>query len=183
VLLSDQTKKNNYRLMFKLVVIAFLMLGFGYALVPFYRVICEVTGINQLTNPDKTVSQFVSGKVDRSRQVQILMSDYVLPSLVQIKPKQKHVNVHPGELMTVVYEMTNLSSRRLVGQALPSYAPSSADQFFQKLECFCFKQQSLEPNQIKEFPVIFVVPTNVPKDMVDIALSYRFFETETTVQK
>jgi cytochrome c oxidase assembly protein subunit 11 len=77
---------------------------------------------------------------------------------------------------TVMYEVTNEQGRTVRAQAIPSYAPKQADEFFRKIECFCFTQQTLKPNETRRMPVVFVVDRKAPKDMKTITLSYTFFE-------
>ena len=178
--LVGQARKSNKTLFLKLIVIAAAMFGFGYALVPFYRLVCEVTGINILTRVDALGKQeeITIGKEDKTRPIQIELPNYQ-SELVEIKPKQTHFSVNVGALNTVVYQITNRSGRDLVGQALPSFSPSFGDQFFKKLECFCFRQQRFAANEIREFPVIFAIAHELPTDVKTITLSYRFFEVGT----
>jgi cytochrome c oxidase assembly protein subunit 11 len=84
--------------------------------------------------------------------------------------------VHPGELTTVMYEFQNVQNRRMAAQAIPSYAPRQAAAHFNKLECFCFNQYTLEPGEKKSWPVVFVIDPKLSKDVTTITLSYTFFE-------
>jgi cytochrome c oxidase assembly protein subunit 11 len=86
--------------------------------------------------------------------------------------------VHPGELAQVVYEVENLSDRPVTGQAVPSYGPLLAAEYFRKLECFCFTRQVLEPGERRQMPVVFVVDPALPRDIGTSTLSYTFFEVE-----
>jgi cytochrome c oxidase assembly protein subunit 11 len=86
------------------------------------------------------------------------------------------MKVHPGELATVLYEVVNTQPRTMVAQAIPSYAPQSATPHFKKVECFCFKQQTLKPNEARQMPVVFFIDPALPKDVKTITLSYTFFE-------
>jgi cytochrome c oxidase assembly protein subunit 11 len=92
------------------------------------------------------------------------------------KPGQRSVEVHPGELTTVMYEFQNTQNRRMSAQAIPSYAPQQASAHFNKLECFCFNQYTLEPGEKKSWPVAFVIDPKLSKDVKTITLSYTFFE-------
>ena len=92
------------------------------------------------------------------------------------KPAQARVDVHPGELATVMYEFRNRQNRTMVAQAFPSYAPSVAMAHFKKLECFCFTEHVLKPGESKQWPVVFVIDRKLPKDVRTITLSYTFFE-------
>ncbi|MCB2041861.1 MAG: cytochrome c oxidase assembly protein, partial [Rhodoferax sp.] len=92
------------------------------------------------------------------------------------KPERRSVQVHPGELATVVYEFQNAQDRRMAAQAIPSYAPRQAGPHFNKLECFCFNQYTLEPGEKKSWPVAFVIDPKISRDVTTITLSYTFFE-------
>jgi len=160
----------------KLTVIAVLMFGFAYALVPLYRKICEITGINVLTAVDPQAKEFAANtQVDKSRRVTVVF-DANVQGPWRFRPVQGSLDVHPGELTTMVYEVANQQPRRMVGQALPSYMPQAAAQYFRKLECFCFQQQVLNANEAKQFPVVFVIDPALPKSVHTITLSYTFFE-------
>jgi cytochrome c oxidase assembly protein subunit 11 len=76
----------------------------------------------------------------------------------------------------VMYEFENVQDRRMAAQAIPSYAPRNAAAHFNKLECFCFNQYTLEPGEKKQWPVAFVIDPKLPKDVTTITLSYTFFE-------
>jgi len=92
------------------------------------------------------------------------------------KPAVSTIRVHPGELATVMYEFQNNQDRRMAAQAIPSYAPRNAAPHFNKLECFCFQQYTLDPGEKKQWPVVFVIDPKLPKDVTTITLSYTFFE-------
>jgi cytochrome c oxidase assembly protein subunit 11 len=81
------------------------------------------------------------------------------------RPLTKSMQVHPGELVHVVYEVKNASDRGVFGQAVPSYGPQVAGRYFKKLECFCFTRQELKPNETREMPVVFVVEPGLPADV------------------
>ena len=157
----------------RLLVVVALMGAFGYALVPFYKKICEVTGINNLIKADVRP---VNSQVDLTRKVTIEFDANANHLPWRFKPVTGSVNVHPGELVQVVYEVTNLRDHAVTGQAIPSYAPKVAAQHFKKLECFCFKQQTLAAHETKQFPVVFVVDPELSGDVTTVTLSYTFFE-------
>jgi cytochrome c oxidase assembly protein subunit 11 len=92
------------------------------------------------------------------------------------KPAQRSVQVHPGEVTSVMYEFRNRQPRTMVAQAIPSYAPNQAMAYFNKLECFCFSEHRLSPGESKQWPVVFVIDPKLPKDVKTITLSYTFFE-------
>jgi cytochrome c oxidase assembly protein subunit 11 len=165
----------NKAMMVKLVVFAALMGGFGYALVPVYEHLCEVLGINVLTQRDGTVKYDANTQVDRTRKITIEL-DSNSQGPWRFRTTQRSVDVHPGELTTVMYEVVNTLDRKVAGQAIPSYAPQAATPHFKKVECFCFQQQELGPKEAKQFPVVFFIDPALPKETKTITLSYTFFE-------
>ena len=166
----------NLQMLGKLVVMAGLMFGFGYALVPIYQAICEVTGLNDITKRDKGAEEFARNtQVDRSRKITVEFDANMRGSML-FKPEVNALEVHPGELITVVYDLVNTRAVATAGQAIPSYAPQQSSPYFRKLECFCFKQQALDPNETRKFPVVFVVDPKLPREVNTITLSYTFFE-------
>jgi len=141
--------------------------------VPFYKKICEVTGINNFVAADVAP---VNTQVDLARSVNIEFDANATHMPWQFKPLTNGMAIHPGELTTVIYEVVNSQDRAVTGQALPSYAPAQAQRYFKKLECFCFTQQTLAPHETRRFPVVFVIDRDLPKDVTTITLSYTFFE-------
>jgi cytochrome c oxidase assembly protein subunit 11 len=159
----------------KLVVVAVLMFGFGYAMVPIYRQVCEVLGLNVLTQKDGTVARPVNTQVDRSRTITVEL-DGNAQGPWRFRPTQRSVSVHPGELTTVTYEVVNTQARAVKAQAIPSYAPQSAAPHFKKVECFCFREQVLNANEARQMPVVFFIDPALPREVKNITLSYTFFE-------
>lgn len=168
-------RRLNAQLLGKLVVVAVLMFGFGYALVPVYKKICEITGINILTPKDIKLETAGNTQVDKTRSITIEF-DANAQGPWRFRPTVASLQVHPGEMAQVVYEVVNTQARSIDAQAIPSYAPQQAASFFKKLECFCFKQQTLGPNEAKQMPVVFYIDPALPKDVKTITLSYTFFE-------
>jgi cytochrome c oxidase assembly protein subunit 11 len=148
------------------------MFGFGFALVPFYNQICAALGINNLEQPEALVNT----QVDRSRTVVIELDSNAHNLPWRFKPVVSHVSVHPGELTTVEYEIVNVREAAVTGQAVPSYGPQHAGEYFKKIECFCFTQQTLAAGETRRMPVTFVVDPKLPASIGSIALSYTFFE-------
>jgi cytochrome c oxidase assembly protein subunit 11 len=173
-------RSENVKMVGKLAVVAAGMFAFGYALVPMYKAICEFTGINVLALGDKEVPGATSNapantQIDLSRTITVEF-DANARGPWYFKPSKSSVQVHPGELTTVMYEFQNMQSRRMAAQAIPSYAPRNAMAHFNKIECFCFNQYTLDPGEKKEWPVAFVIDQKLPKEVTTITLSYTFFE-------
>ena len=182
-------RRENLRMVGKLLVITCGMFAFGYALVPIYKAICEATGINILALSERNVpgqagTSALGGRettlasntqIDKSRSITVEF-DANARGPWEFRPLLRSVTVHPGELATVMYEFQNVQNRRMAAQAIPSYAPRQAGQHFNKLECFCFQQYVLEPGEKKQWPVAFVIDPRLSKDVTTITLSYTFFE-------
>ena len=164
----------NRTLLARLSVVVVAMFGFGYLMVPFYEKFCEVTGIRNIGRADEAANT----QVDTKRTVRVELDGNVRNLPWQFQPKEPLVSVHPGELRQVVFEVVNATGRAIMGQAIPSYAPQHAAQYFRKLDCFCFATQTLQPGERREMPVVFVIDPKLPDDLSTITLSYTFFEVE-----
>ena len=165
----------NRRTFGKLVVVAVAMFGFGYALVPVYRQICEVLGINVITQKGEFVAAPVNSQVDTSRIITVEL-DGNSQGPWRFRPTTRSIDVHPGELATVMYEVVNTQGRAVKAQAIPSYAPQSATPHFMKVDCFCFREQTLQANEARQMPVVFFIDPKLPREVKNITLSYTFFE-------
>lgn len=172
---SGSDRALNRSMLIKLVVVACLMFGFGFALIPMYRAICQVTGINNLVKRDATEKEVRNTQVDMTRTISVEF-DANARGLLGFKPEQTSLDVHPGEITTVMYDISNNEGRTIDAQAIPSYAPKQATEYFHKIECFCFTQQTLKADETKRMPVVFVIDPKLPKDVKTITLSYTFFE-------
>jgi cytochrome c oxidase assembly protein subunit 11 len=170
----DEQRRSNITLLKKLGVIVVGMFGFGYALVPFYDKICEAAGLRNIARADVLVNT----QVDATRAVRIEFDSNVRDLAWTFKALEPVVNVHPGEVRQVVFEVFNGTGHALTGQAIPSYGPAYAGQYFKKMECFCFAQQTLAAGETRRMPVIFVVDPLAPADLATITLSYTFFPVE-----
>jgi cytochrome c oxidase assembly protein subunit 11 len=172
--------RDNLLMLRKLALVAALMFGFGYALVPLYEAICTALGINVLSLSERETSGMsrapaANTQVDRSRTITIEF-DANARGPWDFKPAMRSLDVHPGEMATVMYEFRNRQNRTMAAQAIPSYAPMQAMSHFNKLECFCFNEYMLKPGESKQWPVVFVIDPKLPKDVRTITLSYTFFE-------
>ena len=172
-------RSDNLRMVGKLVVVVALMFAFGYALVPVYRAVCTALGINVLSLSERAVpgqsKANPNSQVDRSRTITVEF-DANARGVWDFKPALRSLEVHPGELATVMYEFRNIQPRTMAAQAIPSYAPKQASPYFNKLECFCFNEYTMAAGESKQWPVVFVIDPKLPKDITTITLSYTFFE-------
>lgn len=173
--MAEQVEKDKRRLGLLLGAGAVAMFGFGYfVLVPMYQVMCEWSGQNRVGE----AAQAVNTQVDKSRLVTVEFDTNLNRLPWQFKAERSSIQVHPGELKQVTFEVHNDKGDPVTGQAIPSYGPAYAAQFFNKLECFCFSQQTLQPNETRQMPVVFVIDPSLPKDVNTITLSYTFFEVD-----
>ena len=176
-------RQTNLLMLRKLVVVALGMFGFGYALVPLYVAICEATGINILALGEKELpgsgnarlANPQNSQLDTSRTITVEF-DANARGPWHFKPMQNSIQVHPGEMATVMYEFQNVQGRTMSAQAIPSYAPQQSGPHFNMVECFCYNQYTLAPGEKKQWPVVFVVDKKLSKDVTTITLSYTFFE-------
>lgn len=164
----------NRALLMKFALVAAIMFAFGYLLVPFYEQFCKATGVRDIDAPDEIKNK----EIDTNRTVRLELDANVNKLPWQFRPDIPIVDVHPGQLMNLLYEVENTSDRPMTGQAVPSYGPPLAAEYFKKLECFCFTKQSFAPHEKRQMPVVFVVDPKLPKDVTTITLSYTFFEVE-----
>jgi cytochrome c oxidase assembly protein subunit 11 len=167
-------ESRNHRLFARLAFVALAMFGFGYALVPFYYAICAAWGVNSFG--ETPIAAPANTQVDASRTVTIEFDSNTHNLPWRFRPLVRHVDVHPGQLMTVEYEVVNERGEAVTGQAVASYGPQYAGEYFNKIECFCFRQQTLAAGETRRMPVTFVIDPKLPAGVSTIALSYTFFE-------
>ena len=173
-------RNENIRMVGKLAIVTAGMFAFGYALVPIYKAICEMTGINILSLGERNIPGAkatlpANTQVDTTRTITVEF-DANSRGPWEFKPAMRSIQVHPGEMATVMYEFKNVQNRTMSAQAIPSYAPQQAGTHFNKLECFCFNQYTLTAGERKAWPVVFVIDPKISKDVTTITLSYTFFE-------
>lgn len=169
---------SNRKIMQKLLVAAVMMFGFGFALVPFYESICQLTGLRNVLQADEITPQ--NTQIDPARVVSVEFDANTRRLPWTFKPLQSNLSVHPGEVTQVVYEVRNTLDRPVTGQAIPSYGPQQAAPFFKKIECFCFQQQTLAAGEVRRMPVVFVIDPKLPAEVNTVVLSYTFFEVNGT---
>lgn len=165
----------NQQTLVKLLVVAVMMFGFGFAMVPFYRTLCDALGLNSVVKSEVIENT----QIDTGRFLTVEFDSNIRADLPwTFTPVERSVRIHPGALTQVTYEVRNNSDRAVTGQAIPSYGPQLAVRYFKKLECFCFTQQTLAPGEVRFMPVVFVVEAGIPKDVNTVTLSYTFFAVE-----
>ena len=162
------------KLLLKLVAVSVAMFGFGYLMPPLYSKVCQLTGFNQLQTADTAAS---TTQQDPNRSVLMQFDSNLRDGLPwKFRATEGTKQVHPGQLVTVSYDVVNNSGRAVSGQAIASYAPAGAVAYVRKLECFCFSIQTLGPHEVRRMPVIFVIDPSLPSDVPTVTLSYTFFE-------
>ncbi|NKB63131.1 MAG: cytochrome c oxidase assembly protein [Gammaproteobacteria bacterium] len=160
-----------------LFLIPVLMFGFGYLMVPMYDLICDITGLNGKTGSISTAeaSQLT---VDADRMVKVEFLGTVNDEAPwDFGPKVTSMMVHPGRQYQTSFVAKNTIDKTIVGQAIPSVAPGKAATYFNKTECFCFNQQTFEPLESREMPLVFVIDPGLPESIDTVSLSYTFFDT------
>lgn len=176
------TAQANRRVVKRLLWLVVAAFAFGFALVPLYDTLCRLTGINGKTinvpgRPVVTGAAAVpASRVDLQRTVSLEFVGTAMPGLPwEVRPLTGRLDLHPGEVHQARFLVHNRSDRPIVGQAIPSVSPGTAAQYFTKLDCFCFQQQTLAPGETRELPVVFIVEPALDADVRDVTLSYAFF--------
>ncbi len=174
---SSRIANSNGRLVRRLLLVTAGMFGFGYALVPLYDALCDITGLNG--KPGVVQAEALNGEVDQTREVTVQFIGNVNSSLPwEFYPLEKTMKVHPGKIYETRFYAKNLAGQRIVGRAVPSVAPAEASKYFNKTECFCFTQQVFAAGEGRAMPVRFVVGTSLPRDVSTVTLAYTFFRVD-----
>lgn len=175
--------RNKRRTVWLLSLLVLGMFGFGFALVPLYDVLCQITGV-QSVNLRNTVNRTAQKTEETSAQedarlITIKFDTSVHPNLPwKFSPVERSLQVHPGRLYQVDFAAHNRSSDPVTGQAIPSVAPWQATAYLNKLECFCFNQQTLDGGQSVAMPLRFMISPDLPPDIHSLTLSYNLMKLE-----
>ena len=179
---AEQTKSRR-RSLIEMVVLTAAMFGFGFAMVPLYNALCEITGLNGRDEGMMVASTAVS-EPDYSRQVKVQLLTVVNGGREwQFRPEQSEITVHPGEFTTVNFVAENMLDQDVVGQAVPAVTPGKAARHVKKTECFCFNQQPFKAREKKIMPVRLMLDRDLPKDLTTVTLSYTFFDVTELAQQ
>jgi cytochrome c oxidase assembly protein subunit 11 len=176
----EKVTADNKRLTLKLLGFALGSFAFGFALIPLYDVLCDITGFgNQRALGEK---REVSAQPDDSRSITV---EFVaeLPSVGNwdFRPVVASMQVHPGRLYETEFLAHNLTGREQIAQAVPNVAPGRAAGYFRKTECFCFTPQKFAVNEARPMAVRFVIDPTLPRSVDRITLSYTFYDESTRV--
>jgi len=161
----------------KLVLVTVAMFGFGFAMVPIYDVLCEVTGLNGKTAGGPT--QVVGTVSDDSRLITVEFVALNVGPRWEFRPQQTRMQVHPGQSYQTTFFARNKGMTLRVAQAVPSVAPGAAAKHFKKTECFCFTRQEFLAGEGKDMPVVFVLDPDLPAGIDTVTLSYTFYELDS----
>jgi cytochrome c oxidase assembly protein subunit 11 len=172
--MNAELARANVQMLRRLLLAVLAMFGFGFAMVPLYDTFCDLTGFNR----GEVQALARNTQVDTSRQVRVeLLANVPDGATWRFSAPSQPINPHPGALVRVDYELENLTGRPLTGRAVPSYGPAAAAPHFKKIECFCFREQTLAPHEKRRLPVLFVLDRALPREMGVVTLSYTFFES------
>jgi cytochrome c oxidase assembly protein subunit 11 len=183
--MSEGLRKKNAKLVRTLVLVAAAMFGFGYALVPIYDVLCEWKWIERDRPDDIKKVPEVAYKVDMSREITIeFMTTLNESTSMDFRAEKKQLKVHPGEYHTVNFYAENKTDKAMLARAIASFSPAITSSYFEKIQCFCFSEQTFKANEAKTMPMRFVINPELPEQYKTITLSYTFFDnTEKSVKK
>jgi cytochrome c oxidase assembly protein subunit 11 len=176
---SDDKKSalsaTNNRLALKLSLIVLAGLLFAFAIAPLYDVLCKEFGLNGRADSTMTASD-KNMKIDKTRWVTVIFTGNTMPGLGwSFQPADATLRVHPGEITLTSYTAQNNGAESELGVAVPSVTPELAALYFKKIECFCFKQQTLKSGESKKMPVMFYVRPDLPADVNTVTLNYAFY--------
>lgn len=181
--MKNDVNKKNAKLVRNLVFIVIGMFGFGFALVPLYDVLCDITGINGKIRSTEA-SKEVKYNIDRDREITVeFMTSLNESAPMSFRPEMPKLKVHPGEYYRVSFYAENQTDKEMLAQAIPSISPGLAAEYFIKTECFCFTEQKFKARENKVMPVRFVVNPDLPKEYKTITLAYTFFDNTAKTQK
>jgi cytochrome c oxidase assembly protein subunit 11 len=154
-----------------------LMVGASYAAVPFYNWFCRATGFNGTTQ----VAIMAPTSAPLGRKIAVRFDSNVAGGLPwKFEPEQNEIEIRIGEVVTVYYSVTNQSARTTTGQAAYNVAPLTVGKYFQKINCFCFTEQTMASGETRQMAVVFYVDPSVVEDsdndgLNTITLSYTFY--------
>jgi cytochrome c oxidase assembly protein subunit 11 len=176
---SVVARNRNGKTSLILVAIVAAMVGLVAISPSLYRAFCEATGFDGTTQRAERAPGAVAG------QVKVEFDANVHPGLPwRFEPEQTFVNVAPGAQTKIFYRAQNLSARAITAQAVYNVSPDTVGKYFKKIQCFCFNEQTLQPGQKVDMPVIFFVDPAIKNDpdareVHEITLSYTFYPVET----
>lgn len=157
------------------------MYGFSYALVPIYDTFCEITGLNGKTNEVAYVANDI--KEDNRSVTVKFISNVANSAPLYFEPSVSEMTVQVGKPYNTHYVMKNNSSKQLHTTASPSVTPGKHAEYFKKIECFCFNQQTINAGEVKDLGIQFIIDNELPNDSGDIVLSYTMFDISNNIKE
>jgi cytochrome c oxidase assembly protein subunit 11 len=177
---APPVRNRHTGLFLKLLGIAFGSFAFGYALVPFYNVLCSITGLGDQTALARRAVAVEKPDLNRTITVDFMAE---LPGVGswEFRPLQRAIEIHPGKLYSARYFAQNLTGKDVMAQAVPNISPSKAAAYFHKTECFCFTPQHFAKGEGRAMSVRFIVDPSLPSYLDRITLSYMFYDDSNHV--
>jgi len=176
-----EKQSSHKSLVMKLSLMAVFMLGFGFAMVPLYNVLCSALGLNGKTGGAVPLAVQT---VDKSRTITIEFFTTTNDKLPwKFYPIVRELKVHPGKNYRVAFYAENDTDKPMVIQAIPSVAPGYAAKYLKKTECFCFEQQHFKAHESMKMPLLFHIDRDLPKNIRRMTLSYTLFDAGKFVKK
>jgi cytochrome c oxidase assembly protein subunit 11 len=171
---------SNQKLLKRLLFVAVAMFGFGFAMVPLYDVLCDITGLNGKTGGRVEIAEVLEPDLNRTVTVEFIASvNQTMPW--DFTPLVSRMEVHPGKMYRTSFHAKNRTDRTMVGQAIPSVTPGLAARHFNKTECFCFTEQQFSAGEGRDMPLLFMVDRELPEDIKVVTLSYTFFDKQQAI--
>lgn len=179
---SDVEEQNKKTMLYSVGLMLFTFVVVGLGSIPMYRWVCQKLNPGGSTAQNGTVDKYEGVDVDESRTINVRFSANVQNDLPwMFNPKVPSVKVHPGEKKLVHFESKNLAANRAIkGKAVYDIIPAAASQYFKKVECFCFKEQTLEGGQKRDMPLNFWLEPDLPDHIDEVTLAYTFFNAESS---
>ncbi|HEV8334767.1 MAG TPA: cytochrome c oxidase assembly protein [Steroidobacteraceae bacterium] len=171
--------KENRKLTWQLWLFAAGFLGFGFALVPLYNVLCDVTGYGDRSKLQQAANVIEAPDDTRTITIEFLSSVPTFGSW-EFRPERAQLEVHPGRLYEAKFYARNLRDAPVTAQAVPSIAPLQATQYFHKTECFCFRPQHFASQEARELSVRFIVDPKLPATIDRLTLAYALYDSKNT---
>ncbi|MBT7543462.1 MAG: cytochrome c oxidase assembly protein [Gammaproteobacteria bacterium] len=168
--------KMNVKTAKKLIIVCFGMFLFSFALVPLYNVICDVTGLNGNTSNLREKTEQHSEKISNEKLNIQFISNEINKDKIDFKPSEFEMTISPGKVYSTYFLVRNKSSSIIEGQAIPSVSPNEASIYLNKIKCFCFEKQIIEPGEVVKLPLYFSVSEKLPVRIKTLTLSYTFFD-------
>ena len=183
--MGNEKKNRRTALLFGGVVV--VMFGLGFAIAPLYSLYCKLTGVQSVSNAAGSAAEAAAkpeGAAAINRLVTVKFDANVTSGLPwEFKPLVRKLEVRLGEVVEAKFTAHNLAQETIVGQAIPNVVPWQATQYFNKTECFCFREQELHAGESREMAVRFLVSPNLPEGINSLTLSYTFMNRDAQSAK